>query len=90
MYKVSMIISMAPVLIGLFLGGFTNMPWGIFVGALGMEVFTYGLNAFGIDSSIQTIVTGIVLALIMAYINDGARIVQMVKQLFGHKSKAVS
>ncbi len=45
--------SMAPVLIGLFLGGFTNMPWGIFVGALGMEVFTYGLNAFGIDSSIQ-------------------------------------
>ena len=82
--------SMAPVLIGLFLGGFTNMPWGIFVGALGMEVFTYGLNAFGIDSSIQTIVTGVVLALIMAYINDGARIVQMVKQLFGHKSKAVS
>ena len=74
----------------LFLGGFTNMPWGIFVGALGMEVFTYGLNAFGIDSSIQTIVTGVVLALIMAYINDGARIVQMVKQLFGHKSKAVS
>lgn len=82
--------SMAPVLIGLFLGGFTNMPWGIFVGALGMEVFTYGLNAFGIDSSIQTIVTGVVLAQIMAYINDGARIVQMVKQLFGHKSKAVS
>ena len=40
--------SMAPVLIGLFLGGFTNMPWGIFVGALGMEVFTYGLNAKGI------------------------------------------
>ena len=82
--------SMAPVLIGLFLGGFTNMPWGIFVGALGMEVFTYGLNAFGIDSSIQTIVTGVVLALIMAYINDGARIARMVKQLFGHKSKAVS
>ncbi len=82
--------SMAPVLIGLFLGGFTNMPWGIFVGALGMEVFTYGLNAFGIDSSIQTIVTGVVLALIMAYINDGARILQMVKQLFGHKSKVVS
>lgn len=82
--------SMAPVLIGLFLGGFTNMPWGIFVGALGMEVFTYGLNAFGIDSSIQTIVTGVVLALIMAYINDGARVVQMVKQLFGHKSKVVS
>ena len=76
--------------IGLFLGGFTNMPWGIFVGALGMEVFTYGLNAFGIDSSIQTIVTGVVLALIMAYINDGARILQMVKQLFGHKSKVVS
>lgn len=82
--------SMAPVLIGLFLGGFTNMPWGIFVGALGMEVFTYGLNAFDIDSSIQTIVTGVVLALIMAYINDGARILQMVKQLFGHKSKVVS
>ena len=82
--------SMAPVLIGLFLGGFTNMPWGIFVGALGMEVFTYGLNAFGIDSSIQTIVTGIVLALIMAYINDGARILQLVKQLFGCKSKAAS
>jgi len=60
------------------------------VGALGMEVFTYGLNAFGIDSSIQTIVTGVVLALIMAYINDGARILQMVKQLFGHKSKVVS
>lgn len=82
--------SMAPVLIGLFLGGFTNMPWGIFVGAFGMEIFTYGLNAFGIDSSIQTIVTGIVLALIMAYINDGARIAQGVKQFFGRGQKAVS
>ena len=73
--------SMAPVLIGLFIGGFTNMPWGIFVGALGMEIFTYGLNAFGIDSSIQTIVTGIVLALIMAYINDGMKLVHRLKEL---------
>ncbi len=82
--------SMAPVLIGLFLGGFTNMPWGIFVGALGMEVFTYGLNAFGIDSSIQTIVTGVVLALIMAYINDGLKFVSAVKSFFGCRKKAVS
>lgn len=82
--------SMAPVLIGLFLGGFTNMPWGIFVGALGMEVFTYGLNAFGIDSSIQTIVTGIVLALIMAYINDGAKLIGAVKSLFIRRKKAGS
>lgn len=82
--------SMAPVLIGLFLGGFTNMPWGIFVGALGMEVFTYGLNAFGIDSSIQTIVTGIVLALIMAYINDGSKFIRIVKSFFSCRKKAVS
>lgn len=82
--------SMAPVLIGLFLGGFTNMPWGIFVGALGMEVFTYGLNAFGIDSSIQTIVTGVVLALIMAYINDGQKFIRAVKALFRYRKKAVS
>lgn len=82
--------SMAPVLIGLFLGGFTNMPWGIFVGALGMEVFTYGLNAFGIDSSIQTIVTGVVLALIMAYINDGAKYMRMIRSFFTSRKRAVS
>lgn len=80
--------SMAPVLIGLFIGGFTNMPWGIFVGALGMEVFTYGLNAFGIDGSIQTIVTGVVLALIMAYINDGAKVVGIIKSMAGKKITA--
>lgn len=80
--------SMAPVLIGLFLSRFTNMPWGIFVGALGMEIFTYGLNAFGIDSSIQTIVTGIVLALIMAYINDGAKFIHAVKSMFGGRRRA--
>lgn len=82
--------SMAPVLIGLFLGSFTNMPWGIFMGALGMEVFTYGLNAFGIDSSIQTIVTGIVLSLIMAYINDGAKFISAVKSVFSSRKRALS
>ena len=55
-----------------------------------MEVFTYGLNAFGIDSSIQTIVTGVVLALIMAYINDGLKFVSAVKSFFGCRKKAVS
>ncbi|MBR4671551.1 MAG: hypothetical protein IKO84_13240 [Butyrivibrio sp.] len=82
--------SMAPVLIGLFLANFTNMPWGIFVAALGMEVFGYGLNAFKIDASIQTIVTGVVLALIMAYINDGARITAFINRLFRPKTKEMA
>lgn len=59
--------SMASVLIGLFLANYSNMPWGILMGAIGMNVLTYGMQSFGIDSSIQTIITGIVIVAIMAY-----------------------
>lgn len=79
--------SMAPVLIGLFFANFTNMAWGICIAALGMEVFSYGLNAFKIDSSIQTIVTGVVLALIMVYINDSAKLAALLNRFFGKKLK---
>ncbi|MCR5755514.1 MAG: hypothetical protein K6G30_11985 [Acetatifactor sp.] len=80
-----MFSSMAPVLIGLFLANYTNMPWGILMGAIGMEVFTYGMNAFGIDGSLQTIVTGVVLAFIMAYITDKDKLLDFIRNLFGKK-----
>lgn len=59
--------SMAPVLIGIFLANYSSMPWGILMGAIGMNVLTYGMQSFGIDSSIQTIITGLVIVFIMAY-----------------------
>ncbi|MDR2752532.1 MAG: hypothetical protein LBC41_17900 [Clostridiales bacterium] len=65
--------SMVPVLVGLFLSNFSNLPWGVLIGSIGMKVFSYGMNAFGIDGSIQTIVTGVVLTAIMAYISRSAR-----------------
>lgn len=37
------------------------------MGSIGMNVLTYGMQSFGIDSSIQTIITGIVIVVIMAY-----------------------
>ncbi|WP_342756507.1 ABC transporter permease [Kineothrix sedimenti] len=80
-----MFSSMAPVLIGLFLAEYSNMPWGIFMGAVGMEVFSYGMNSFGVDGSLQTIVTGIVLAFIMAYINDKDKVKNFILNLFMRK-----
>lgn len=80
-----MFASMAPVLIGLFLANYSNLPWGILMGVIGMKVFSYGMNAFGTDGSLQTIITGIVLALIMSYINNKTGVERALKRIFGKK-----
>jgi ribose transport system permease protein len=69
-----MFSSMGPVLIGLFLAEYSNMSWGMLMGSIGMEVFSYGMNAFGIDGSMQTAVIGILFAGIMAYIANKNKI----------------
>ncbi len=71
--------SMGPVLVGLFLARFSCMPWGVWVGAVGMQVMTYGMVCTGIDGSIQTIVTGVVIVVIMAYTSNQDLIVSTVK-----------
>jgi ribose transport system permease protein len=77
-----MFSSMGPVLIGLFLANYSNIPWGIFIGSLGMSIMTYGLTSFGIDGAIVTIITGAVLVLIMAYTTNQQQLARFFSQLF--------
>jgi ribose transport system permease protein len=83
-----MFSSMAPVLVGLFLANYTNLPWGVLMGAIGMKVFSYAMNSFGIDGSMQTIVTGIVLTVIMTYINNKAGMERALRKLCKRKEAA--
>lgn len=76
-----MFSSMGPVLIGLFLANYSSMPWGLFMGSLGMSVITYGLTSFGIDGAIVTIITGAIIVLIMAYTTNQAKIVALFGRL---------
>lgn len=71
--------SMGPVLVGLFLARFSSMPWGVWIGSVGMQVMTYGMVCTGIDGSIQTIITGVVIVVIMAYTSNQDVIVSAVK-----------
>ena len=73
--------SMGPVLVGLFLARFSSMPWGVWVGSVGMQVMTYGMVCSGIDGSIQTIVTGVVIVVIMAYTANQDVLVATIKNL---------
>lgn len=72
--------SMGPVLVGLFLARFSCMPWGVWMGAIGMQVMTYGMVCTGIDGSIQTIITGVVIVIIMAYTANQDLIVAAIKK----------
>lgn len=73
--------SMGPVLVGLFLSRFSSMSWGVWVGSFGMQVMTYGMVCTGIDGSIQTIITGVVIVVIMAYTSNQDAIVTGAKKL---------
>lgn len=73
--------SMGPVLVGLFLARFSCMPWGVWVGSVGMQVMTYGMVCTGIDGSIQTIITGVVIVVIMAYTANQDAIISIFKNL---------
>ena len=75
-----MFSSMGPVLIGLFLAGYSCLPWGVFIGSLGMNVMTYGLVSFGIDGAIVTIITGVIIVLIMAYTTNQNKIIEFFHQ----------
>ncbi len=82
-----MFSSMGPVLIGLFLAGYSSMPWGLFMGSLGMSVITYGLTSFGIDGAIVTIITGVIIVLIMAYTTNQTKIVAWLGRRFHRGGK---
>lgn len=69
-----MFSSMAPVLMGLYLAQFTNLPLGIFAGALGMNSLSYGMVVMGINSSLQTVVIGVFIVVFMAYTTNQERI----------------
>jgi ribose transport system permease protein len=80
-----MFASMAPVLVGLFLARYSNLPWGLLMGSIGMRVFSAGMNAFGIDSSMQTIATGILITLIMSYISNKSWFESVVRRAFSRE-----
>lgn len=82
--------SMTPVLIGLFLANYSNMPWGILMGAIGMNCLTYGMQSFGVDSSIQTIITGLVIVAVMAYTANKGVLDNFLNQFKKKKNKGVN
>lgn len=82
--------SMGSVLVGLFLANFTCMAWGVWVGAVGMQVMTYGMVCSGIDPSMHMVVTGIVIVLIMAYTANQTQMIKKIKSLFTRKVKQVN
>lgn len=65
-----MFSSMGPVLVGLYLARFTNLPLGIFAGALGMNALSYGMVVMGIDSSLHTVIIGIFIVGFMGYTSN--------------------
>ncbi|RRJ64920.1 hypothetical protein EHV15_19855 [Paenibacillus oralis] len=69
-----MFSSMGPVLFGLYLAQFTNLPLGIFAGALGMNALSYGMVVLGIDSSLQTVIVGVFIVGFMGYTSNQERI----------------
>ena len=44
------------------------------MGAIGMTSMSYGMVVLGIDSSIQTIVLGVIIVLIMAYTSNSDKL----------------
>lgn len=83
--------SMGPVLIGLFLGEFSNSTLGILMASIGMNSLSYGMVVMNVDGSIQQIITGIFIVLFMAYSSNRrvfARILPW-KNLFRLKKESV-
>jgi ribose transport system permease protein len=84
-----MFSSMAPVLMGLYLAQFTNLPLGIFSGALGMNALSYGMVVMGINSSLQTVVIGVFIVIFMAYTTNQARVRSFLNRVkMGNKRNA--
>ena len=82
-----MFSSMGGVLIGLFLANYSNLPWGMFLGCIGMSAMSYGLSAMGIDSSLVTIITGAVIVAITAYTSNKSKIDEAFSGIFKRKAK---
>ncbi len=81
---------MGPVLIGLFLGQFSDMPWGILMGSIGMNALSYGMVVLGLEGSIQQILTGVFIVFFMAYSANRDIFKKMIlwKNLFAIKKEA--
>lgn len=77
--------SMGAVLVGLFLADSTCMPWGVWLGAVGMQTMTYGMICSGLDSSLQNVVMGVVIVAIMAYTSNQAEMSQWLRKFLGYK-----
>ncbi|ULO06546.1 hypothetical protein H1230_26670 [Paenibacillus sp. 19GGS1-52] len=75
-----MFSSMGPVLVGLYLARFSNIPLGIFAGALGMNALSYGMVILGIDSSMQTVNLGVFIVAFMGYTSNQEKIREFFKE----------
>ncbi|MVB12439.1 Branched-chain amino acid transport system / permease component [Caprobacter fermentans] len=84
-----MFSSMGPVLVGLYLARFSNLPLGIFSGAIGMNALTYGMVVLGIDGSVQTIILGAFIVIFMGYTTNQEKLHAFSQRMF-HRSGIVS
>ena len=82
-----MFLSLAPLLIGMYLQNISNLPWGIFVGALGMSILSYAFTTMMISSFITNIVTGMVIIVFMAYSSNTQAINYFFRRLKRRKAK---
>lgn len=66
--------AMIPVFIGMFIAKYSHITIGIYIGSLTVKMLTAGLLAVGLSSTLQTVVNGIVLFVIIAYSVNQAKI----------------
>lgn len=84
----TMFTAMGPMLIGLFFSNYSNLPFGIMCGALGMQAMTYGLGCInGLPASLATVINGVIIVCFMAYSSNQAKVTALLKKLFGKKAK---
>lgn len=68
--------AMLPVFLGMFIARFSHITIGIYIGSLTVKLLTAGLMSIGLSSTLQTVVNGIFLFVIIAYSSNQERIRQ--------------
>lgn len=80
--------AMLPVFIGMFLARYSNITIGIYIGSLTVKMLTAGLMAVGINTSLQTVVNGVILFIIIAYSVNQAKIQKKFASVFRKREAA--
>lgn len=75
-----MFAAFTPVIIGMYLARFSNIPIGIFVASITMGLLQYGLVSIGVHASLQNVVSGIFLVLFIGITSNQQYFIEHQKQ----------